>query len=154
MRGKGNARAADVAVLDDGGRVRLVASTARGRSAGAVAVGSRASRLPATARRVRGVAGVRIRRVRRATWVYVVRAGRVRAVGTASRSLARSRAQLRSAARSLRTARATNAPRVYSPSEAETASGGALTGRTLAGSTNPSIDSTLALLCRLQVSAR
>ena len=89
-----------------------------------------------------------------ATWVYVVRGGRVRAVATASRSLARAPAALRRAARLLRTARATSAPRVYSPGEAETASGGTLTGRTLAGSTNPSIDSTLALLCRLQVSAR
>ena len=102
VAGKGNARAADVAVLDDGGRVRLVGSTARGRSAGGVPVGSRASRLPASARRVRGVAGVRVRRLGSASWVYVLRGGRVRAVATASRSLVRAPVALRRAARLLR----------------------------------------------------
>ena len=45
VRGKRNRRAADVAVLSTAGRVELVGSTARGRSAGGIAVGAPARRL-------------------------------------------------------------------------------------------------------------
>jgi hypothetical protein len=151
VNGKRNARAEDVAVLSDAGTVELVGSTARGRSAGGVAVGARASRIRGRTRS--GGKGVRIRRSRRTTWVYVVRRGRVSAVAVASRSLARRPAALRTAVRRLRAAKATQARPEYVPSDAARAAGGALSGRTLAGSANPRINASLAALCRLQVSA-
>jgi hypothetical protein len=147
--GPGNRRAADVAVLSDAGRVQLVGSTARGRSAAGVAVGASAARVGPTARSIGR--GVRTRRAGGIAWVYVVRRGRVRAVAVASRSLARRPAALRLAVARLLTAQATQTGPGFVPSAAQAATPGALTGRTLAGSTNVRLNNALALLCHLQV---
>src|SRR5213079_1116530 len=76
-----NVDAADVAVLNQSGKVELVGSTAHGRSARGLLVG-------ASARRVLGArsagGGVLFRRTRQGAWVYALRGGRVRAVATAS----------------------------------------------------------------------
>ena len=151
VKGKRNARAADVAVLSDSGTVELVGTTATGRSADGVSVGAPASSLRATA----GPAGdgLRVRRAGRVAWVYAVRDGRVRAVAVASSSLARRPAALRAAIARLRAAKATNATPEYVPGEAETATRGALAGRSLAGSSDPRLNAALALLCHLQVQA-
>jgi microsomal dipeptidase-like Zn-dependent dipeptidase len=150
VRGKRNRRAADVAVLTRSGKVALVGSTARGRSAGGVRVGTRVSAVGTT--RAAG-SGVHFRRTPRGAWVYVVRGGRVRAVGIASRKLARRPKQLRIAARRLLTATATSAPRTFTPSRAQAAARGKLDGRTLAGASDPRLNEALALLCGLQVQA-
>jgi len=132
VQGSGNPRAADVAVLDDDGRVALVGSTAIGRKTAAVAVGSRVSgrnRIVITGRRA-----------------YEVRGGRVRAVGVATAKLARDRSALRTALRRVSAARATQAKATFVPNpEAATAA----TGRTLAGTGEPRTDAALTLLCSL-----
>ena len=137
VRGRRNAKAADVAVFSRRGKAQLVGSTARGRRAAGVRVGDRVSRR-------RGL-------VRRGRFVHVVRGNRVRAVAVAARGLTRRPSRLRVAVRRLRRAKASNAPRRYLPSPAEQESGGKLTGRTLAGTTNPRVNAALAALCRLQV---
>ncbi|HEV2812466.1 MAG TPA: hypothetical protein VGW10_04365, partial [Solirubrobacteraceae bacterium] len=78
--------------------------------------------------------------------------GRVRAVGVATRSLARRPKALRAAARLLRTAKAAQVERAFvpNPKQAEKA----LTGRALAGTDNPQLNDALALLCSLQVQSR
>ena len=131
--GKGNGRAADVAVLNDGGRVQLVGSTARGRAAGGVAVGSCRPAARRGALRAAGASGFAARegdpglRGRR----------RARARGRRGLPLAGPRpAALRSAVRRLRGAKATQAAPGYAPSEAETKAAGRLEGRTFAGSSN------------------
>src|SRR4051794_21477153 len=151
VRGKGNGGAADAAVLSAGGKVELVGSTARGRRAGGVAVGARASAI----RRARALGdGVRLRRTRTGAWVYAVQRGRVRAVAVATRSLARRPAALRTAVHRLRAAKATQALPAFVPGaaqQARAAGAAALTGRTLAGSGTPRLDAALALLCGLQL---
>jgi hypothetical protein len=147
--GAPNRTAADVAVLNTAGTVELVGSTARGRSAAGVLVGARAARV---VRRTRSLgAGVRVRPAGRVTWVYVVRGRRVRAVAVASRRLARSRTALRRAVRLLLSARAAQTQREFVPSGAQAATRGAPTGQTLAGSSNPRLNTALAFLCHLQV---
>jgi hypothetical protein len=148
-KGRLNRGAADVAVLSDAGTVQLVGSTARGRRAAGIAVGATAARLARSTRSIG--AGVRTRVAGRVAWVYVVRRGRVRAVGLASRALARRPVALRLAAVRLLSARATQATPGFAPSPAQAASHGAVTGQTLAGSSNPRLNSALALLCHLQV---
>jgi hypothetical protein len=148
VRGTPNPRAADVAVLNDAGVVQLVGSNARGRRARGVSMGARAARLRGKTRSIGG--GVRIRRARRFVWVYVVRRGRVRAEAVATRSLARHRATLRRTARLLLTTHATQAQPTFEPSAAQAARAGAVTGRTLAGSSNVRLNNALALLCHLQ----
>jgi microsomal dipeptidase-like Zn-dependent dipeptidase len=148
VRGKLNRARADVAVLSQSGKVELVGSNARGRIAGGVRVGSRAGTLGRTHSAGRGV---RFRRTGGAAWVYVVSGGRVRAVGVATRTLARQPKQLRTAARRLLTAKATAAPRAFVPSQAQAASRKQLEGRTLAGTSDPKLNEALALLCGLQV---
>jgi hypothetical protein len=147
--GRLNGRAADVAVLSDAGKVQLAGSTARGRAAIRVPVGARATKVPASARPIG--AGVRVRLAGRVAWVYVVRRGRVRAVGVASRTLARRPAALRRAALRLLSARATQARPVFVASAAQAALRGAPTGQTLSGSSNPRLNRALALLCHLDV---
>jgi hypothetical protein len=148
-QGTRNRNAADVAVLSDAGRVELVGSTARGRAAAGVSVGAAARRV---ATRTRSIgAGVRIRRAGRVAWVYLVRRGRVRAVALASRALARRPAALRVAAGRLLSAQATQAAPGFTPSRAQAARRGAVTGQTLAGSSSPRLNAALALLCHLQV---
>jgi hypothetical protein len=80
--------------------------------------------------------------------VFAVRRGRVRAVGVATRALARRPARLRAAMRRLRKARATQAARTFTPNP--TAGSARLTGTTLAGSSNPRLNRALALLCSVK----
>jgi hypothetical protein len=150
--GAPNRTAADVAVLNDAGTVELVGSTARGRSAAGVEVGTRAARV---VRRTRSLgAGVRVRPAGRVTWVYVVRGRRVRAVAVASRRLARSRTALRRAVMQMLSARAAQTQPEFVPNAAQAATArSAPTGRTLAGSSNPRLNTAFALLCHLQVQA-
>jgi len=144
VRGKRNKRATDVAELSPKGKVELVGSTARGRSAGGVSVG-------ASQRRLRGVAtpvggGLFTRRAGRATFVYAAYRGRVRAVGVANRALAGHPAQLRRATVRFLTARASQAPRRFVPNPK---AGARLTGRSLAGSSDPRLNHALRMLCSL-----
>jgi microsomal dipeptidase-like Zn-dependent dipeptidase len=148
VAGKGNLDAADVAVLSRSGNVQLVGSTAGGRSAGGVFVGAPARRV-GTAPTAGG--GVRFRRTRRGAWVYAVRSGRVRAVAVASGDLARRPKALRAAMRLLLTARASAAPRAFVPSAAQASASGRLTGRSLAGTSDPRLNAALAMLCGLRV---
>lgn len=154
VTGAGNAKAADVAVLSKVGAVQLVASTARGRSVGRVAVGRTASSLRRLAG-VRSVGGGVYTRRRSATRVEVfgVRSGRVQIVGVSTLALAGSRRALRTAVAQVRRAKATNVPPTYIPSLAETESKGRLAGVTFAGSADPATDDALAFLCRLQMTA-
>jgi hypothetical protein len=133
---------ADVAELTRRGRVELVGSTAAVRRAGGVAVGARTSELSATRRAGRGVRY-------RGTWVYRVRGGRVVAVATATRSLARRPRALAAAMRRVSSAKARLTAARFEPQ----AGAARLTGRPLAGSGDTRTDAALALLCRLQVSA-
>jgi hypothetical protein len=151
VSGRGNANVADVAVLNDAGAVQLVGSRARGRSAGGVKVGARASSLRRTTRLAGG--SIRTRRVKGVTWVYVVRRGRVVAVAVASRSLARRTSALRAAVGRLRSAKATQVLPQYVPGQVEATSAGRLTGRTLAGPSDPRLNAAFAMLCQLQVQA-
>jgi hypothetical protein len=145
VKGARNRRAADVAVLSDAGKVRLVGSTARGRSAAGIAVGAPAAGLRP---------GITARRAGPVVWVYVVRAGQVRAVAVASRSLAHRPRALRLAVAHLLSAKATQARPRFVPSAAEAASRGAPAGRTLAGTSDPRLNAAFAFLCRLQVQGR
>jgi hypothetical protein len=143
VQGALNRSAADVAVLDDGGKVQLVGSTARARSAGGVFVHARA-------RAVGGGNGVHVRRFARGAWVYAVRGGRVRAVGVASRALAARPAALRVAMRRVLAAKASALGRKFVPSAAQAASRGRVTGKPLAGTSDPRLNAALAMLCSLQ----
>lgn len=131
VRGPGNARAADVAVLSRSGQVELVGSTARGRRG----VGARSPR-----------DGIAVRGTR----VTVARSGRVRAVAVASPAVAGRPNALDADVALLLRARATQAPRRFVPSAAEAALHGRLTGRALAGTGNPRLDAAVALLCGLR----
>jgi hypothetical protein len=147
VRGRRNLNAEDVAVLSRSGKVQLVGSTARGRSAAGIAVG-------AAARWARGRSagsGVRFVRTRRGAWVYAVRGGRVSAVAFASRALARRPRSLGGAMRLMLAAKATAQPRVFVPSAAQAAAKGRLNGQPLAGTSDPRLNEALAMLCGLQV---
>jgi hypothetical protein len=145
VRGTANLRAADVAVLSPAGQVELVGSTARGRAAGGIAVTKPASRLRRTARSIGG--GMFVRRTRRARYVYAVRRGRVWAVGVAAMSLTRRTAELRSAFRRVVTAPVTQAQPTFVPNVAARFT--KLTGRSLAGTSDPALNRALMLLCGL-----
>jgi hypothetical protein len=147
VRGKRNSGAADVADLTTAGRVQLVGSTARGRSAGGVFVGQRAGRAVRLSRSVGR--GIRVRKVRRSVWVYAVRGGRVRAVAVATRTLARQPGELRRAMTRLVRAKVTQARPTYQPGKAEAASVGRLAGRILAGTSDTRLNAAFALLCGL-----
>jgi hypothetical protein len=149
VSGKRNGGAADVAVLNDAGKVQLVGSTAHGRSASGVAVGTSATRVDQITQS--GGPGLRIRPAGGITWVYAVRSGRVRAVAVASNALARRPAALRLAAARLLVAQASRTMPGFVPSDAQAATRGAPTGRTLAGSIDPNLNTALAFLCHLQV---
>jgi hypothetical protein len=156
VAGKRNARAADVAVLGKDGKVELVGSTARGRKAGGVAVGARLSKKTRARTRALGKT-IRVRRSGRISWVYYLRRGRVRAVAVATRGLAKSHRALKADVKLLRTAQVSQTPHPkFVPSDATAqaaASGASLEGRTLAGSSNPSLNDAMMLLCLLQVRA-
>ena len=140
VQGKRNEGRADVAVLGPGGKVQLAGSTAFGRFTGGRRVGRRASGR-----------GIRVKRTRRATWVSVVRSGRVRAVGVATRRFGKRVKRVKRAMRRVLRARATQVRPQFEPSPAQAASGARVTGRTLAGTTNERFNRTLEILCRLQV---
>ena len=125
---------ADTAVLSAGGRVDVVASTARGRSAGGVKVGAR----------MRGGPGVHVRRHSGHAWAYDVRGGRVRAVAVTTRAFALRRTALKAALGKARTAKA-SAPPVFTAR----AQASSYAGRPLAGAGNPRLDDALALFCSL-----
>lgn len=144
VRGKANRRAADVAELTKGGRVELVGSTAHDAIADGIPVGASGSFVKAASRSVGH--GLFVRRAGRVSFIYAVSGGRVSAVGVATRSLAGSSSRLRAAMRLVAKARASNAKRVFEPNSKASAH---LTGRTLAGSSNPRLNQQLALLCGL-----
>jgi hypothetical protein len=125
---------ADTAVLSAAGRVELVASSARGRSAGGVKVGAR----------VRGGAGVRVMRHSGHAWAYDVRGGRVRAVAVTTRAFSLRRAALKAALTKARTAKASAPPAFTARAQAAS-----YAGRPLAGAGNPRLDDALALFCSL-----
>src|SRR4051812_13970754 len=141
VQGVPNRSAADVAVFTRSGKVELVGSTARGRSARGVGVGARSA-----IRR-----GLRVRRTRSATWIYVVRGHRVRAVAVASPALGRSRSRLGTAVSQLLSAKASALPRTFVPSAAQAAAAaaGKPSGQPLAGTSSPRLNQALALLCGL-----
>jgi hypothetical protein len=142
VKGGSNASAADVAVLSDAGKVELAGSTARGRKAGGVAVGDPWS----------GADGVRAADAPgRNSFVYLVRDGRVRAVGVAARALVARRDDLRADTALLARAKASNAARTFLDNAAAKAAAAALGGRTLAETNDGRLNNALALLCHLQV---
>jgi hypothetical protein len=138
VKGRGNSRAADVAVLDPEGRVELVGTTARGRRTRGLMVGDRTSRK-----------GLFTRRSGTRTFVYSAAGGRVRAIAVTSTKLARNRRALRVAMRRLTRARATAARRTFVPAKAQAS--GRMLGRTLAGSADREENARQALLCNLNL---
>jgi len=145
VRGKGNRQAADVAELSGGGgAVELVASTARGRTAGGVSVGDAAGTV-AAGRAIGG--GLLLSRSGPARYVYALGAGRVRGVGVVRSSLARHPEDLRAAMRRALSAHASQAKPRYLPSTHARAS--RLTGTNLAGSSDPRLNRALLMLCHL-----
>jgi hypothetical protein len=90
---------------------------------------------------------------RHGSWVYLVRGGRVAAVATASRSLARRPRALAAAMRRLAAGRARAKTGGFEPSAALPATASPPTGQPLAGTGNATADASLALLCRFQISA-
>ncbi|HEX8206229.1 MAG TPA: Coagulation factor 5/8 type domain-containing protein [Solirubrobacteraceae bacterium] len=147
VKGVKNATRQQTAVLSPAGFVELVGSNALRRRAGGIPVGAKVSKRRALRRAKRVGGGVR----RRGTFVYVVRRGRVRAVGVATKSLVRRPAALRAAARLLRTAKAAQPQREFVPNPEQAKTEGRLTGRALAGTSNKQLNDALALLCSLQV---
>jgi hypothetical protein len=145
VEGELNQSAADVAVLSRSGKVELVGSTARGRSAGGVLVGASARAL-----RAAGSAGggIRFRRISQGAWVYAVSGGRVRAVGVVSRGLARRPNALRVAMRRVLTAKASARARKFVPNQAQV--NARPSGRPLAGTSDPRLNKALVMLCNLQ----
>jgi hypothetical protein len=149
VSGQRSGHAADVAVLNAAGTVQLVGSTARGRSANGVGVGASARRVDQITRS--GGRGLRIRPDGAVSWVYAVRGRRVRAVAVASSALAHRPAALQLAVARLLTAQASQTRPGFVPSDAQAATRGAPTGRALAGSLDPNLNTALAFLCHLQV---
>jgi hypothetical protein len=140
VAGARNRHAADVAVLSKSGKVQLVGSTARDRTANHVSVGD-----PAPLGN-----GLRVDKSRSTAWVYDVRGGKVRAVAVASSALAKRPAALRTAMKRLLAARASQAKRTFKP--AATA-GAALSGKILAGASDPRLNAAFAYLCSMQLQA-
>jgi hypothetical protein len=152
-KGRPNKRAADVAIFDRAGRTELIGTTARGRMIRRVAVGSSARKVP---RRLRTAGrGIRYRRTRSGrAFVYVVRKGRVRALATVSRKVARRRSAIRRDMRLLLRQKASQAPRQFKPSPTQAsraARGLQPDGKPLAGTGNERMNEQLALLCGLQI---
>jgi hypothetical protein len=155
VQGTGNEKAADVAELDDAGNVELVGSTAQGRAAAGVGVGAPAPALAHKGRLLGG--GVRVLPSPSGAWVYTVQGGRVTAVAAATRSLARRPAALLAALGRLQGATATQAPGEFrpnpaaAPTDAPPAAAAQPVGVPLAGTGDPGLNATLALLCSLLV---
>jgi hypothetical protein len=143
VAGKRNRHAADVAELSKAGKVELVGSTATGRAGRRVDVGQ-TTRVTGAKPIGRGILLDR----GRTNWVFAVRKGRVRAVAVASRSLAKHPKRLRAAMSRLLAARASQARRVFVPNNAASA---ALSGKVLAGTSDPRLNAAFALLCSAQM---
>jgi hypothetical protein len=143
VAGKRNAKAADVAELSATGKVELVGSTARGRAGQRVDVGQAAA---ITGARPIG-RGVLLDRGK-TNWVFAVRNGRVRAVAVASAALAKRPKQLKAAMARLLAARASQAKRVFVPASPAQA---ALSGKVLAGASDPRLNAAFAYLCSAQL---
>ncbi|HYZ28859.1 MAG TPA: hypothetical protein VE570_07370 [Thermoleophilaceae bacterium] len=145
VAGKRNRDAADVAELTSSGKVELVGSTARGRTARGVDVGHSA---PVTGAQPIGD-GVLLDRGG-SNWVFAVRRGAVRAVAVASDGLATRPKRLRAAMRRLLAARTTQAKRVFEPGDAaRSASASTL----FAGTADPRLNAAFAFLCSAQLQA-
>ena len=141
--GKRNRHAADVAVLGSrSGKVELVGSTARGRGAGGVFVGAARPN------------GIHVRKARHGAWLYAARGGRVRAVAVAGRGLARHPRALRAAMLRVLGAKASAIRPAFVPSTATAGARGRVTGKPLAGTSDPKLNAALTMLCNLQVSSR
>jgi microsomal dipeptidase-like Zn-dependent dipeptidase len=144
-----NRHAADVAVLSARGKVELVGSTAHDRTAHRVSVGDSAATLPPTTSLG---SGVHVARSGSATWVFAVRQGTVRAVAVASSKLTKRPADLRRAVKRLLAARASQAKPAFKPNAARAASA-RLSGKVLAGATDPRLNAAFAYLCSIQMQA-
>jgi hypothetical protein len=149
VAGRRNRHAGDVAVLSKSGKVQLVGSTARGRTAYRVSVGDSAASLPPTTSLGNGV---QVATSGSATWVFALRNGTVRAVAVASRALAKRPADLRKAVKRLLAGRASQAKPVFRPSAAQARSA-RLSGNVLAGAGDPRLNAAFAYLCSLQMQA-
>ena len=128
VRGRRNRNKADFAHLTTTGKVELAGSTARGRHAGRIFVGSRASKVRRASKRIGR--GLYVRKAgKRSRFVYYVRKGRVRMVAVATRKLASNRRRLRAAVRRSLRAKASAAKRAFVPASKASAS--------LRGATSP-----------------
>ena len=146
VKGKDNLRTADVAVLREAGVVELVGSTANGRNALGVGIGSSARRV----RRARSAGGgILVRRAGNRAFVYATSKGRVRAVAVTTSKLARNRSALRTAMRRVLAARADNQPGKFVPAPAQAKQ--AMLGKTLAGTGDRKVDEKLAMYCALNL---
>jgi hypothetical protein len=170
VSGDGNESRADVAELTQGGTVELAGSTASGRSAGGVPVGTPASALPASM----ASAGSGVRYVTTAqgtTWAYAIRDGAVSAVATAAPALARDRDALAAAMARLASATATQTTAPFeagATQAAQQAAGEQPTGTPLVtqqvasqplatqtpltGAADATVTAALSVLCHLQLS--
>ena len=147
VRGRRNRTKADFAHLTTTGKVELAGSTARGRHAGRIFVGSKASKVRRVSKRVGRGLYVRKAGSRRSRFVYYVRRGRVRMVAVATRKLASSKRRLRAAVRRSRRAKASAARRTFVPASKASAS---LRGTSFAATRDPKLNRKLALLCGIQ----
>jgi hypothetical protein len=145
-----NRDAADVAVLTKRGKVQLVGSTARDRTAHGVSVGDPDGALASWTTPLGN--DIRLATSGSTTWIYVTRAGTVRAVAVASPKLAGRPAALRQAVSRLLAARASQAKPVFQPNPALASSAG-VTGKVLAGVSDPRLNAAFAYLCSLQMQA-
>ena len=145
MRGASNRHAADVAELGKSGEVELIATTAHGRSAGGIAVGSDEEKLDGAAKAGNGVY---VDDAGKSDFVYATHRGRVRAVGVATGDLAGSEGRLRGAVRRAIAAVATSAKPKFVPNGSEASA--RITGTNLSGSPNPELNEALRMLCNLK----
>ncbi|HET6509180.1 MAG TPA: Coagulation factor 5/8 type domain-containing protein [Baekduia sp.] len=148
--GAGNEGRADVAELTTGGDVELVGSTAAGRSAGGIAVGTRAGGTPGAPAAVRTIP-----RPDGGAWAYLVKNGAVAAVATAAPALARDPSALTAAMTRLAAATATQRTAPFEASAdqaAQQADGAAPTGQPLVGAGDAQVTAALSALCHLQLS--
>jgi hypothetical protein len=141
--GRRNGHAADVAELSKAGKVELAGSTGHGRGMLGIEVASRAKRLPGVAASVGH--GLFVRPGPHSAFVWAVSNGRVKAVAVATSSLAARAGDLRAAMRRLVDAHASQAKRVFIPNA--TPGSAALTGASLAATSDPRLNRALAVLC-------
>jgi hypothetical protein len=114
-----------------------------------VSVGSSVRSLPRGLRSASGA--IRYRTTRSGTaFVYVVKSGRVRALATVDRTIARKPALIRRSVKLLLAARGSQERRRFVPAAAQ-ASGAKVDGQPLAGTSDPELNRKLALLCSLQL---